>query len=301
LRVIDSHVHTWTRGILSKTDIEARTIAAQKAGTEPVLDSPADRLLKAMEEAGVERAVILPIDSGLNQEMPLGLREKTDWHVSEIQGKPSLTTFVGIDPRRGIEGLTELQRAVADKGCRGLKLYPPNGFYPDDDKFYPFYELAEELSIPVVIHQGFTSRFKHVKYARPIYVDKMATDFPGLKIVLAHVGTPWQDEALMVAAKNPNVYVDLSGWQVYARVPSKIYQLIADAALVRVFPNKMLWGSDFPLFEHMLTMTKWVQFFRKLTLPTQMIEMGYVQVKQGDIERIMWKNAAALFFGEATS
>lgn len=251
-----------------------------------------------MGKAGVDRAVILPIDSGLNQDMPLSLQEKTDYHVNEIEGNPNLVTFVGMDPRRGEEGLAEIERAVTEKGCRGWKMYPPNGFYPDQEKFYPYYELCVELGIPVTIHQGFTSRFKYVRYARPIHVDKVAVDFPELKIILAHVGTPWVDEALMVAAKNPNVSVDVSGWQAYAKVPLKIYQMIGDAKLVRVFPNRLLWGSDFPLFENELPLPEWVEFFRELQLPQEMIDQGHRQVTEEEIERVMWKNAASLIFGE---
>jgi len=162
LRVIDAHTHTWTREIISEKDLQARKIAAERAGIEPQLDSSIDCLINAMNGADVERGVILPIDSGLNQNMPLSLREKTDWHADEVAGYKNIITFVGIDPRRGSEGLIELERAVSERGCSGWKIYPPNGFYPDDETFYPYYERCVELGIPIVIHTGFTSRFKHV-------------------------------------------------------------------------------------------------------------------------------------------
>ena len=285
--------------MIGQKDLEARRIAAKGAGHKPQLDSPVNNLKAAMRESGVERAVILPIDSGLNQEMPLSLEEKTDWHANEVREDDSLIAFVGLDPRRGEEGLVELERAVKEKGCCGLKLYPPNGFYPDNEKFYDYYRLCVDLNIPIVIHQGFTSRFKHVKYARPIFVDQVAVDFPNLKIVLAHVGTPWEQEALMIAAKNPNVSVDVAGWQIFAsRVPSKLYRMIAEAKFVHVFPNRMIWGSDFPIFEHAMRLKEWVQFFSTLRLPQEIVDLGYEQVTDNEIEKVMWKNAARLFFGE---
>lgn len=298
MKVIDAHAHTWTREIISTKDLEARRIAAQRDGSEPVLDSPLSRLLEALAGAGIERAVVLPIDSGLNQEMPLSLQEKTDWHAEEVSGHRNIRTFVGLDPRRGAEGVVELERAVRKKGCIGWKLYPPNGFYPDDEEYYPYYEKATELDIPIVIHTGFTSRFKHVKYARPVYVDRIAVEFPRLRIVMAHVGTPWVDEALMVSAKNPNVSVDLSGWQIFAKGnPHRLYQMIVDARLLKVFPMRMIWGSDFPLFEHVMPVKEWTEFFYNLRLPSTMIDMGYEQVTQEDLECVMWKNAERVFFG----
>ena len=299
MRVIDAHAHTWTHEMISTTDLEARRIAARRDGTEPVLDSPIQNLRDAMRRAGIERAVVLPIDSGLNQDMPLSMREKTDWHAREVQGDPFINTFVGLDPRRGKDGVDELKRAVTDMGCIGWKLYPPNGFYPDSDDYYPYYEKAVELGIPLVIHTGFTSRFKHVKYANPLFVDKVAADFPDLKIVMAHVGTPWVDEALMVASKNPNVSVDVSGWQVFARgAPVKLYNMILDAKMSRVFPMRMLWGSDFPLFEHVMPIEQWASHFSTLRIPESLIDMGYPQINDDELEYVMWKNAARVFFGE---
>jgi predicted TIM-barrel fold metal-dependent hydrolase len=279
--------------------MQARLIAAERAGIAPQLDSPVQRLASAMESSGVNRAVVLPIDSGVSQTMPLSLQEKTDWHVEEVAHSTNIITFVGIDPRRGEEGVRELERAVTERGCRGWKVYPPNGFYPDDDAFYPYYEKCVDLKVPIVFHTGFTSRFKHVKYARPVYIDKVATDFPTLKIVLAHVGVPWTDEALMVASKNPNVSVDVSGWQVFAsRVPIKVYEMIAEAKLTRVFPNRMLFGSDFPLFEYAMPLKKWVDFFTNLRMPNEILDQGYQQVTENEIQTVMWENADRLFFGE---
>jgi predicted TIM-barrel fold metal-dependent hydrolase len=299
MRVIDAHTHTWSRDIISKKDLEARRIAAERMGVDPVLDSTVDTLRAAMNVSSVERAVVLPIDSALHQEMPLSLTEKTDWHANEVANDPNIISFVGLDPRRGEIGLRELERAVKEKGCRGWKMYPPNGFYPDEKEFDPFYQLCVDLDVPVVIHQGFTPRFKHVKYAQPVYVDRVASDFPELKIVLAHVGFPWQDEALMIASKNPNISVDVSGWQVFAStVPLKVYQMIGDAKIMRVFPNRVLFGSDFPLFEYAMPLKKWVEFFRGLSFPPELTDQGYKQVREEEIEKVMWKNAARIIFGE---
>ena len=279
--------------------MESRRIAAERLGVEPVLDSPIDTLRQAMTTSGVESAVVLPVDSGFDQKMPLSLTEKTDWHANEVRDDANIISFVGLDPRRGEAGLKELERAVKEKGCRGWKMYPPNGFYPDEKEFDPYYKLCVDLDIPITIHQGFTPRHKHVKYARPVYVDRVAADFPDLKIVLAHVGYPWQDETLMIASKNPNVSVDISGWQVFAStVPLKVYLMIGDAKTLKVFPNRMMFGSDFPLFEYAMTLKKWVEFFSRLQLPSELLEQGYKQVREDEIERVMWKNAARIIFGE---
>jgi predicted TIM-barrel fold metal-dependent hydrolase len=62
----------------------------------------------------------------------------------------------------------------------------------------------------------------------------------------------------------------------------------------------MLFGSDYPLFEHALPLKNWVQLMSNLRMPDQLVDEGYPQVTAEEIERVMWKNAARLFFGERT-
>ena len=58
--------------------------------------------------------------------------------------------FMHIDPRR--PGILELFKKYLDKGIRGVKLYPPLGYFPYDEKLYPIYELCEKHNLPVMSH-----------------------------------------------------------------------------------------------------------------------------------------------------
>ncbi len=97
--------------------------------------------------------------------------------------------------------------------CVALKLYAGyNWHYPDDPLHHPFFELAEEYDLPVVIHTGETAHARGLlKYSHPLAVDDVAVNFPRVRFVMAHFGNPWTADAAAVAAKNPNVYIDLSG------------------------------------------------------------------------------------------
>lgn len=299
MKVIDVHTHTWTQDIVSQKDLEARRVAAARLGVEPRLESRIEHLQEKMKDGGVERAVVLPIDSGLSKNVPISLSEKTDHHVNEVKDIPNISTFVGIDPRRGEVGLRELERAVKEKGCLGWKMYPPQGFYPDNKEFDPYYELCTELGIPILIHQGVTPRFNYLKYGRPVFVDRVAVDFPSLKIVLAHVGYPWVNETLTVANKNPNVSIDISGWQLAAASrPIRMYEMIGEAKFMRVFPHRMLFGSDYPFFEETMPLERWVDFCKGLQMPSELIDMGYSKIEEYEIEQLMWKNAARIIYGE---
>ena len=79
-----------------------------------------------------------------------------------------------------------------------------------------------------------------LKYSNPMYMDDVAVDFPGLKIILAHPSFPWQEEALAVAQHKPNVYIDLSGWS------PKYFPDILVRYCNSILRKKVLFGSDWP-------------------------------------------------------
>jgi predicted TIM-barrel fold metal-dependent hydrolase len=126
-----------------------------------------------------------------------------------------IVSFCGVDPRR--RGAVELLRkAVEEWGAKGLKLYPTNGFYPDDAELcYPLYEVVMEFGLPVLLHQGHSGRGQKSKFGHPMYVDAVAADYPELPLVLGHSGRweGWSREAFAVAIYKTNVYLDLSLWQ----------------------------------------------------------------------------------------
>jgi len=121
----------------------------------------------------------------------------------------------------GAEAVGELH----DQGFRGLKFIRPPARY-DDKTFYAVYEAAEELRMVCLFHLGIVARTPEDKEHdvnnerhRPIYLDTIARSFPSLRIIGAHLGNPWYDEAGMACRWNPNLYFDLSGSSLKKRPP----------------------------------------------------------------------------------
>jgi uncharacterized protein len=161
------------------------------------------------------------------------------------QHSEKLIGFASVDPNEP-DAPAELERAVRDLGLRGLKLGPiyqhvdPNG-----EQCYTVLQVAQRLKLPIIWHQGTTFvRNAPLKYARPFLLDEVATTFPALTIVVAHLGHPWIEEAIAVARKHPRVFLDVSAlvtrpWQLYNGLGSAREYGIS---------NKLLFGSDFPFF-----------------------------------------------------
>lgn len=62
-----------------------------------------------------------------------------------------ITPFIAIDPRH--EGLLELVKEyIEEHNFGGLKLYPPLGYYPFDERLFGVYEYAEKRQIPIIAH-----------------------------------------------------------------------------------------------------------------------------------------------------
>jgi len=78
--------------------------------------------------------------------------------------------------------------------------------------------------------------------ADPTLIDEVASRYPDLRIVIAHMGHPWVLDTVVVVRKYPNVYTDVS--MLHPR-PWQLYNALRAAVEYRVWP-KLLFGSDFP-------------------------------------------------------
>jgi uncharacterized protein len=176
-----------------------------------------------------------------------------------------LIPFASIDPARGAAGVAMARRLITEHRVRGFKFHPSaQGFYPNDRLAYPLYELIAEHGLIALFHTGHTGVGAgtpggggiRLKYSNPMYIDDVAVDFPGMKIILAHPSFPWVDEALSMALHKPDVYIDLSGWSPKYFPPQLVHYA---NTLLR---DKMLFGTDFP----MITPERWLSDFEKIAI-----------------------------------
>jgi predicted TIM-barrel fold metal-dependent hydrolase len=118
--------------------------------------------------------------------------------------------------RLGEDGAREVEELRAN-GFMGLRVAAPPARW-DAPEFFPLYEAAAALNMPVLFHTRILPRTPVDKavnigadYSRPIYLDKLARQIPSLKIVGTGLGVPWSDEAAELLAVHDNIFFDLSG------------------------------------------------------------------------------------------
>jgi predicted TIM-barrel fold metal-dependent hydrolase len=188
-----------------------------------------ERVLSVMDEAGVDKAVLLPTVS-------TGIPWPADKVAEEVKKAPDrLVAFTAVNPKAP-DAIGKLEEAVVKYGAKGLKIHPTFQALPADDEIwvYPLVQKAQELKIPVMIHSG------EGPYATPWQVGLVAMDFPKVTIIMAHMGLnslSYTDGAIKMAKKAGNLILETAG-VVYDAPITKACQAIGS--------DRIIFGSDAP-------------------------------------------------------
>jgi predicted TIM-barrel fold metal-dependent hydrolase len=204
----------------------------------------AEDLLRAMDEDGVERSVVM----GVGWTDLQVAREANDYIIESVGNSPDrLTGFAGVNPAWGDEAAREAERC-ARAGLRGIgELHPElQAFDPaDKDVMAPLVEVVREFSLIVTTHSSepVGHLYQGKGNTRPEVLLRLIKNYPDITIVCAHWGGGLPFYALMpeVAEDLSNVYFDTaaSPFLYDARVFS------VGASLVGA--DRILLGSDYPL------------------------------------------------------
>lgn len=210
-------------------------------------NTPFDELVAEMEKFGVRGIMQAEFEEG-------GATRYWNQRVADlIARRPDLFIggIAGVDPSDPA-ALEDLEWAHDELGLRGVVMQP--GFvcvYPTDPRCYPIYSYCSSRGVPVTLHTGinFTSRGS-IDYGRPVWVDKVACDFPKLVLVCNHGGWPWVTEALAVAWKHSNVYLEFGAIAPkYIADPNGGWQPVPHWMRTQVRDNVIL-GTDWPMLRY---------------------------------------------------
>jgi len=233
--IIDIHTHISEFRRIA--DIKEVTYTTKLRPHDPPTRSPHswEEHYEAMK--AVDKAVVFGIARG--KETPNDL-------VAEYVGTDprKLVGFLSVDPN-DTEALNEMDRAVSQLGLKGVKLGPMyQRFHPCNEKAFKVYAKAQDLGLPILFHQATSpGREDPLEYAHPRLLEKVALAFPDLKIVIAHMGHPWERDTIVLIRKQPNVYADISAlfyrpWQFYNTL------VLCDEYGQM---EKLFFGSDYPV------------------------------------------------------
>jgi predicted TIM-barrel fold metal-dependent hydrolase len=154
-----------------------------------------------------------------------------------------LVGFLCVDPTQP-RWQEELEEGHQNLGLKGIKLLPMYaGFNPDSKELDYLWEYATRHHLPVLLHTGTTFISEApLECTLPRRIDNVAIRFPEVKIVMAHLGHPWEGECIATIRKHRNVYADCSA------LHYRPFQLYHSLMLLQEYGvwHKLLFGSDYP-------------------------------------------------------
>ncbi|HKW05667.1 MAG TPA: amidohydrolase family protein [Nitrososphaerales archaeon] len=274
---IDFHVHPWTRDFMEKNECIKFAINFFKIPRER-LPATVDDLVSDMDQAGVKKCVILGQDMRSVRKREFKNYTLPNEELKKLVDKnpDRFIAFGAVDARKD-DAKRKLRIMARDYGFKGIKFHcDASALYPNDKILYPIYEKCEEYGLVTLHHTGTTGLgYCKIKFGRPLDLDDVAQDFPDLKIVCAHFGWPWMEECFAVATRNPNVYVDISGWL------ARYFPPLLITYMNGLLKEKMLFGTDYPMIRTPL----WMKEFEEFCLP---------KLKEGVAKKVLGENARKL-------
>jgi len=303
--IIDTHYH-FIR--IAADEERAREMAAgwllhgERAGIKKSLDEvmPAyrdymddnecDKLVKRMDESGIDITVIIVVDNidyGFDNERIMRINERCAGAAAKHPGR--IIALAGIDPRRP-DAPTLFRRCIEELNMKGLKWHPDHGYYPNSDEAYAVLEVANELGVPLLTHCG-PLPDSRAKYSYPIYLDDIAFDFPNIDIIAAHMGDIWWRDWAALARYKKNIYGDLAMWQMMAESKPHLFRRYLREILDIVGPDQVLFSSDSPIYEPLISNQRWIEMIK--SLPGK--DDDGIKFSDAEVEAILGGNAARIF------
>lgn len=204
-----------------------------------LLDSDADDLIASMDRLGID---VIAVSSFLSF--------TGDWVAGNQITEQAAKRFPGrvlgyASPDPFDEECNLSPYFETDRGFCGIKIHglEQGGTPMNDRRYFPAYELANRLELPVLFHAWLPHEVAQVA--------DVARQFPHAIIIMGHAGLTAfasKEEAISACKKYDNVYLDTA--------ISETYDGSLEYIVSKVGADRILYGSDLGTFECTQTLGK---------------------------------------------
>ncbi len=259
--LFDMHVHMYPDR-LAKRAIDS---VVRSSTTVPRTDATLEDTGKKLKLWGVTGAAVMNIATKPHQQTDVN-----NW-AARIQDD-FFHCFGSVHPAAP-DAVRETFR-IRDLGLYGIKLHPDyQHVFVDDRRFFPVYDAAAELHLPITFHAGMDPLSPKLVHAPPEKIARIARMFPKLTIIAAHLGGMRQcDEAEKYVVGLENVYLDTAMSFRFCSAEQ------ARRMILKHGTDRVLFASDCPWSRP----TDELRFVNQLNLSS------------GDMEKILFRNALQL-------
>jgi predicted TIM-barrel fold metal-dependent hydrolase len=149
-----------------------------------------------------------------------------------------------VDPNKGMEGIRDMVRQYEEFGVRSFGAFNA-GYNPQvgiaDALMYPIYAKCVELDVPIFSCAGVPGPRFPMWPQEVRLIDQVMYDFPELVFVTRHGCEPWEDLAIKLMLKWPNLYYSTSAF-----APKHYPEAIVKYANTRG-ADKIIYAGYFPM------------------------------------------------------
>jgi len=195
-----------------------------------------DQLLDLLKEGGVEKCAALAYTHkpGLS-------RQLNSWLHEFSRKNKAVIPFGAVHPAES--DLDQIVVECLDRyGFPGIKIHClVQQCQPDDERLFPLFEAVVERSKAVIIHAGsFPQPSKNLGIS---YVARLLRRFPTLKLIIPHLGLNDLPAYTDLLAAYSGLYLDTAFVFQNEMVKTPLDDILD---VIRLFPERILYGSDFP-------------------------------------------------------
>lgn len=229
--IIDFHTHAFP------DSLAPRAMASLVAGAEdypPHHDGTISGLLRRMDEAGIEKAIICSIATKPGQERPI-----LDWSKAIMSER--IVPFISLHPTGSASDHDVLLDEAVEAGIKGVKFHCMYQNFPvDDETAIAMYMACAERNLIVLFHAGYDICWPDSDLASPKRLRNALDRVPNLRMVAAHTGGWYMwDDVVEYLAGGP-LYLDTSF----------TFGMIEGDALNKIWElhphDRILFGTDSP-------------------------------------------------------
>jgi predicted TIM-barrel fold metal-dependent hydrolase len=253
--IADAHCHFFSSSFFETLgrDLKiemAATALPERLGWDPrgTHEALADRWVAELDRHGVALAMLIASVPGDEEAVASAVRR----HPARLSG--AFMVNAGAP-----DAVPRAERAFIEHHLRTACLFPAMHHVPvDDPRSLAIFELAARhgrrvfvhcgiLSVGVRRRLGLPSPFD-IRLGDPLAVAAVAVRYPGIPVIIPHFGAGRFLESLMAAQAAPNILLDTSSSNSWARMMGLGLRDVLARAIDCVGPERLLFGTDSSYF-----------------------------------------------------
>jgi predicted TIM-barrel fold metal-dependent hydrolase len=243
--IVDGWVNLFPEAFASRwTAKDEQKGVLQLFGPDLAKGPTVEGLIEAMDDCGVDLGVLTAGLSDPERAHRMGGYAAEDFLAiaEEHPGRFLVSSAVdkAAKPRANCARVRELAQHPAFAMVRVTPLVEQHDL--NHRLYYPVYATCEELGLPVSINVGIPGPQVRSRCQDPVLLEDVLIDFPGLTVVGAHMGHPYEALLIQYMLKWPQLHVMTSAYLATYMDPAVVRFMDSSRGRGRV-----LWASDHPV------------------------------------------------------